>query len=62
MLRKFNTEYHKGVAIRVVEKILAGRKWIVGSLVIKGRPYELKGYNKANVVTKAKQVIDKILG
>jgi len=62
MLRKFNTESYKGIAIKVTEKILAGRKWVVGSLILKGKTYQLKGFNKQNVVLKAKQIIDKILG
>lgn len=58
---QLKTENYKGIAIRVISKILAGRRWIEAKWIIKGKKFELKGNTKEAVVTKAKQIIDKFL-
>ena len=59
---QFKTENYRGVIIRVITKILAGRRWVVAHGIVKGKKFELKGNTKDAVVARAKQVIDKILG
>lgn len=58
---KYKTENYKGIAIRVIDKILGGRKWVMAHWMHKGRKFELKGNTKESVVKRAKQVIDKML-
>ncbi len=59
---KLKTESYRGVSIRVVNKILSGRNWVVAHGIVKGKKFEFKGNTKDSVVAKAKQIINKILG
>ena len=59
------TEYHKGVAIRVVKNVLMGPKpkaWVEGKWTLNKKNYMVKGDTKDYVITLAKKKIDMILG
>lgn len=61
-VQAYNTERHKGVAIRVVKKILGEKTYVAANWIMQGKSYEVKGDTKDYVVGVAKQKIDKILG
>lgn len=61
IVQAYNTERHKGVAIKVCKKILAGRTYVAANWILKGKKYEVKGDTKDYVVHIAKQKIDQII-
>lgn len=63
VLQKFSTEYHKGVAIQVVKKILGdGQPKVIARWAMQGRRYEIKGDTKNEVVAVAKERINRSIG
>jgi len=56
------TEYHKGVAIRVIKDVIGnGTPEVVAKFQLKGKGHVYKGTTKDNAVVKAKQAIDRII-
>jgi len=55
-------ENYKGISIRIVQKILSGRKYVAANWILKGKKYEVKGDTKEYVVAVAKDRIKRMLG
>ena len=58
---KLNNENYKGVAIRVVEKIINGKRAVEASAKLAGRIINGSGPTKAVAVDKVKSIINRII-
>jgi len=56
-----NNENYKGISIKIIQKILGGRKYVAANWIMKGKNYEVKGSTKEYVLAVAKDRINRII-